>query len=293
MPASMTGFGRSETATEQWSHSFEVRSVNGRFLDVKWRIPAALRSLETAWEKIVRSFGARGRVDVSLNLEVKSPEILGVSLNLPLAQAMLDQVERLARDRGQGFEPDYNRLLSMSSLWRDDSSRPDPALMDSLDKGLRAALEDWRTSRRHEGAALAADLRSRFARLGDLTRSIAARIPTVLDEKRANLCQRVREALAQVGAEYSEDRMLQEVAVLTDRLDVSEELTRLNAHLERLDQALAAEGEEGKRLDFLIQEAFREINTCGNKAQDVEVSRLVVDFKTELERCREQVQNLE
>ncbi len=293
MPASMTGFGRFESAAEKWSHGFEVKSVNGRFLDVKWRLPAALRSLETAWEKIVRSYGARGRVDICLNLEVKSPDVLGVSLNLPMVAAMLDQVERLAALRGQTFVPDYNRLLALSSLWRDDSSRPDQGLLDSLEQGLRAALEDWRASRRAEGAALAADLRARFGRLRELASAVGGRIPTVLAEKRTNLCQRVREALAQVGAEYSEDRMLQEVAVLTDRLDVSEELTRLAAHLDRLEEALGAEGEEGKRLDFLIQEAFREINTCGNKAQDVEVSRLVVDFKTELERCREQVQNLE
>ncbi|MCM0756699.1 YicC family protein [Desulfovibrio aminophilus] len=293
MPASMTGFGRSESASEKWSHGFEVKSVNGRFLDVKWRIPSALRSLETAWEKVVRSHGSRGRVDVSLNLEVKSPDILGVSLNLPLVAAMLDQVAKLAEMRGQAFEPDYNRLLSMSSLWRDDSSGPDPALLESLERGLRAALEDWRASRQAEGAVLAEDLRARLARLRALAQGIAGRIPTVLAEKRAVLCQRVREALTQVGAEYSEDRMLQEVAVLTDRLDVSEELTRLFAHLDRLEQTLSGEAEEGKRLDFLIQEAFREINTCGNKAQDVEVSRLVVDFKTELERCREQVQNLE
>lgn len=293
MPASMTGFGRSESAAEKWAHSFEVKSVNGRFLDIKWRIPAALRNLETAWEKVVRDYGARGRVEISLNLEVKSPELLGVSLNLPLVDGMLEQVSRLARQRGHAFDPDYNRLLSMSSLWRDDSSRPAPALLMSLERGLRAALDDWRNSRRHEGAALAVDLRSRIAKLLDLAQAIGERIPLVLSEKRAALCQRVREALTQVGAEYSEDRMLQEVAVITDRLDVSEELTRLAAHLTRLVQTLDGEAEEGKRLDFLIQEAFREINTCGNKAQDVEVSRLVVDFKTELERCREQVQNLE
>ncbi len=293
MPASMTGFGRSESAGEKWAHGFEVKSVNGRFLDVKWRIPSALRSLETAWEKIVRSYGSRGRVDVSLNLEVKSPDILGVSLNLPLVAAMLDQVAKLAAMRGQAFEPDYNRLLSMSSLWRDDSSGPAPALLDSLERGLRAALEDWRASRQSEGAVLAEDLRVRLARLRELAQAIAQRIPGVLNEKRTGLCQRVREALAQVGAEYSEDRMLQEVAVLTDRLDVSEELTRLFAHLDRLEQTLSGAAEEGKRLDFLIQEAFREINTCGNKAQSIEVSRIVVEFKAELEKCREQIQNIE
>ncbi len=293
MPASMTGYGRSETNEDAWSHLWEVRSVNGRFLDVKWRLPSALRSQENAWEKIVRSYGSRGRVELSLSMEVRDVSVLGVSLNRPLAGAMLAQLAELAASRGEHFTPDYNRLLGNSSLWRDDSAEPDPRLAASLEAGLRAALEDWRKSRLAEGRALAADLSSRFETLRRLAQGVSERVPQVLAEKRETLLTRVRDLVAAAGADFSEDRMIQEVALLTDRLDVSEELTRLAAHLSRLDEALGSSGDEGKRLDFLIQEVFREINTCGNKAQDSEVSRLVVDFKSELERCREQVQNIE
>jgi len=144
-----------------------------------------------------------------------------------------------------------------------------------------------------EGDAMVADLLSRLDTLRDLGDKIAERIPDILEEKKKNLRQRIIDMLESAGADFSEDRMLQEVAHLTDKLDVSEELTRLDAHLERLREVLTAKGDAGKKLDFLLQETFREINTCGNKAQDTTVSRLVVDFKAELERCREQVQNIE
>lgn len=293
MPVSMTGFGRHETQAEAWTHVWEIKSVNGRYLDVKWRMPAFLRSLENGWEKIVRTYASRGRVDVSLNLEVLDAGVMGVSFNETMARAMFDEMEKLASSQGRTFEPDYNRVLSMSSLWRDTASEPDPGLAESLANGLEAALKDWVDSRAVEGKAMATDLAERLDTLRDLARRVGERIPDVLEAKKATLRQRIADMLASAGAEYSEDRMLQEVAFLTDKLDVSEELTRLDAHLERLGEVLGSKGDVGKKLDFLVQETFREINTCGNKAQDTDVSRLVVDFKAELERCREQVQNIE
>ncbi len=293
MPVSMTGFGRNETNEDAWTHVWEIKSVNGRFLDVKWRMPGYLRSLENGWEKIVRKHASRGRVDISLNLEVLDAGILGVTFNETMAQAMFGEMEKLAASRGEKFEPDYNKVLSMSSLWRDNGSEPDPGLTESLTKGLEAALKDWVNSRSVEGDAMVTDLLARLKTLHEIGEQIAVRIPNILEEKKANLRQRILDMLESAGADFSEDRMLQEVAHLTDKLDVSEELTRLDAHLERLAEVLAVKGDAGKKLDFLCQETFREINTCGNKANDTATSRLVVDFKAELERCREQVQNIE
>ncbi|WP_319468147.1 YicC/YloC family endoribonuclease [uncultured Pseudodesulfovibrio sp.] len=293
MPVSMTGFGRFETNEDAWTHVWEIKSVNGRFLDVKWRMPGYLRSLENGWEKIVRKYASRGRVDISLNLEVLDAGILGVTFNETMAKAMFEQMEKLAASRGETFEPDYNKVLSMSSLWRDSGSEPDPGLAESLTAGLEAALKDWVNSRSVEGDAMVVDLLSRIETLRGFEAKIAERIPEVLEEKKANLKQRILDMLESAGAEFSEDRMLQEVAHLTDKLDVSEELTRLDAHLDRLAETLKLKSNAGKKLDFLMQETFREINTCGNKANDSSVSQLVVDFKAELERCREQVQNIE
>jgi len=293
MPVSMTGFGRFETTEDAWTHVWEIKSVNGRFLDVKWRLPGSLRGLENGWEKIVRTRASRGRVDVSLNLEVMDAGVLGVAFNEVMARAMMREMEKLAASQGRVFEPDYNRIMAMSSLWRDAGNEPDPGLAESLTRGLEGALEDWMRSRTVEGEAMVADLLARLDTLGGIARAVAARIPAILEEKKAGLRQRIMDMLQSAGAEFSEERMLQEVAYLTDKLDVSEELTRLDAHLERIGETLRGGSDVGKKLDFLIQETFREINTCGNKAQDVEVSRLVVDFKAELERCREQVQNIE
>jgi uncharacterized protein (TIGR00255 family) len=289
----MTGFGRCETNEHAWTHVWEIKSVNGRFLDVKWRMPGSLRSLENGWERIVRTYASRGRVDVSLNLEVLDAGVLGVSFNETMAQAMFQAMEKLAESRGEIFNPDYNRVLAMPALWRDSGAEPDPGLAESLNKGLETALADWVASRAREGEALVADLTARLATLRELADKVRERVPDILEAKKASLRQRITDMLESANAEFSEDRMLQEVAYLTDKLDVSEELTRLDAHLERLAEVLADKDEVGKKLDFLVQETFREINTCGNKAQDTEVSRLVVDFKAELERCREQVQNIE
>lgn len=293
MAVSMTGFGRCETGGEGFTHVWEIRSVNGRFLDVKWRLPGFLRCMETTWEKTVRKYGSRGRVDISLNLEVKSPELLGVTLNEPLAVSMISQLEALAEKYGQAYSPDFNRVLGMANLWRDAGAEPDPALLDSLAKGLEEALAQWRTSRQAEGVDMVRDLKDRVAVLSGYAQGIAQRIPEVLEEKREALRKRIQETLEAAGAEFDEDRILQEIAILTDKLDVSEELTRLDSHLQRLDEVLDVDGDAGKKLDFILQETFREINTCGNKAQDTRVSRLVVDFKAELEKCREQVQNIE
>ena len=160
---------------------------------------------------------------------------------------------------------------------------------ERLEEGLIAALEDWNESRETEGAALARDMTSRIAQMEEWVSRIDERAPEIKEERFAVLRERLSEALAAVNGELEEGRFLQEMVVLSDKLDVSEELTRLHAHLERLRDLLEIGTDAGRRLDFTLQECFREIATCGNKIQDAQTSRLVVDFKNELEKCREQV----
>ncbi len=293
MAKSMTGFGRIAVQDSGWTQTWEIRSVNGRHLDLRWRMPWSLRCLEADWERIVREQAGRGRLEVSLQLHVSRPDLLGATLNTVQAGAMLDQLEAFAQERQTVLAPDINRLLNISSLWEDDSGEPDKELAQSLEQGLRAALDDWNSSRAKEGAATIADLSSRFENLESLLARIKERIPQVKDDKIEQLRSRIQNTLETYAIDLDPNRLLQEVAVLTDKLDVSEELSRLGAHLGRLRQIAKNGGELGKRLDFTLQECFREINTCGNKAQDSQISELVVDFKVELEKCREQVQNLE
>ncbi len=294
MPRSMTGYGRAELTSPQWTLTWEIRSVNSRFLDIKWRTPHALRSQETDWERTVREEASRGRLDIHLHFQPHGAETaILASLNTELAKQMVAQMTRLAEDLGLDYKPDLNRLLSLQALWQESAAEPDPKLVADLDESLREALRVWNKSRSQEGRALANDLESRFAELERNLALIRQRVPQVLQDKTAVLAERIRAMVEQAGVEISDERMLQEVAILTDKLDVSEELTRLSMHLARMAKVLRGGGEVGRQLDFLLQETFREINTCGTKSQDAEISRFVVDFKATLEKCREQVQNIE
>lgn len=293
MLRSMTGFGRCLVENANLTQQWEVKSVNGRHLDLKWRLPVAVRSLEPRLEKVVRRFASRGRVDISLILQYAAGSAPSPRFDSLQAAAMLESLHALAASRGEDFTPDYNALLQISSLWGDTGEELDENVVALLEEGLALALEDWNEARATEGRALATDMHSRILRMQEWTGLIAERAPAIKEERANTLRERLGEVLAQSGQELEETRLLQEVVILADRLDVSEELTRLNTHLERLGNLLQSGGDAGRRLDFTLQECFREINTCGNKLPDVQLSRLVVDFKNELEKCREQVQNLE
>lgn len=293
MPKSMTGYGRATVNEADWTFTFEIKSVNGRYLDLKWRMPAYLRALESRLEKTVRSFASRGRVDVTLAFQATRTDALGMAFNRPLALAMIREVKELAASLGHDFTPDFSRLLTTPMLWQDASAEPDPGLLASLEAGLTQALQDWDRCREVEGAHTAEDMSQRLGLLRAGLEKLKERAPLVKAEKMEGLRTRISELTAAMGVTLPEERVVQEMAMLSDRLDVSEELTRLTAHLDRLAETLAAKGEVGKKLDFLLQETFREINTCGNKCQDQDVSRTTVDFKAELEKIREQVQNLE
>jgi uncharacterized protein (TIGR00255 family) len=293
MPKSMTGYGKSRLESGAFTQVWEVRGVNGRFLDLKWRLPHFLRSQEAALERVVREFVARGRLEVHLEFTPTGSDPWRACLNRGLAGAMLDELAELAKEREIPFAPDCNRLLSLSHLWREEAADDDPELIAALTEGLRQALADFTQARAREGQGLAKDLLERFEQLAVWRQAIEELAPAVKTEKTDQLVARITAVMEKAGVEPSRERLLQETAILADRLDVSEEMTRLAGHLERMLSLIRQGGEIGKRLDFLIQESFREINTCGNKAQNLEISRMVVDFKAELEKCREQVQNIE
>ncbi|CAM2058190.1 YicC family protein [Desulfovibrionales bacterium] len=307
MPRSMTGFGRyslnvhgstagfslTVTSNTNWNYTWEIHSVNNRHLDLRWRLPFFLRSQETAWEKIVRHFAVRGRVELFLYLELQDPNLVGLSFNRTQAKAMLDQITDFAAEHSLKFKPDINRLLSLPGLWEDALAIPDTALVTSLEHGLTLALKNWTTSRNIEGAVLTKDLEKRYARLVNWLNAIHERILGAREKKFEAAWTRTQQLLDRFNLEMDRDRLLQELVLLADRLDISEELTRLSAHISLLKEIICQDREAGKRLDFTLQECFREINTCSNKAHDAQISRLVVDFKAELEKCREQVQNLE
>lgn len=293
MLRSMTGFGRCFMEDDNWTQVWEVRSVNGRHLDIRWRLPAQARPFEAVLEKLVKQNASRGRLEISLHLQLGKNAEKEASFNEDRADAMLEALASFAASRGDDFKPDYSRMLGLSHLWDEDLPEQDDALAQSLERGLTMALDDWNESRVLEAKALEKDMLTRILRMEEWVRRISERAPSIKEERFAQVRDRLAEALERQGAELDENRFLQEIVLLADKLDVSEELTRLAVHLDRLRELLGIGADAGRKLDFTMQECFREITTCGNKIQDVQVSRLVVDLKNELEKCREQVQNVE
>ncbi len=293
MLKSMTGFGRSLLEDAGISQAWEIRSVNGRNLDIKWRLPYPVRGLEPIWERVVRKAAVRGRLDISLTLSINREDAQPVRLNRELAEEMLAEISDFAESINESFTPDLNRLISISALWEDQTLEPGDEISGMLEQGLTAALDDWNESRIREAKLLETDITSRLLRMQEWVSIIDSRAPDIKQERFDQLHERISQILAKHQLELEEGRFLQEVVILADKLDVSEELTRLNAHLELLRDLLEQGTDAGRRMDFAIQECFREITTCANKIQDTQVQHLVVDFKNELEKCREQVQNLE
>ncbi len=288
---SMTGFGRFQQENGGLAQTWEIRSVNGRFLDLKWKLPPRVRSMDARFEKIVRRFASRGRVEISLNLQAEGA--CQVAFDSAQASAMLDAVKAFASSRGDIFEVDYMALMKVPALWMAAEENEDEALFAILSEGLEAALQDWNESRETEAALLAADLENRFSRMAEWISFIEERAPEVKSARFEQVRERLADMMKNLGGELEESRFLQEMVIMADKLDVTEELIRLHSHLLRLASLMDSGEDAGRKLDFTLQECFREINTCGNKIQDAQVSRIVVDCKNELEKCREQVQNLE
>lgn len=288
---SMTGFGRFQQDDGNVVQTWEIRSVNSRFLDLKWKLPPQARNMEARFEKIVRRYASRGRVELSLNLQLE--HATGVSFDGAQASAMLEEIKAFASSRGDIFDVDYMALMPLSMLWTSSGESDDDALFECLSAGLEAALADWNESREVEAEALARDLESRFSRMAAWISAIEERAPEVKKARFDQVRERLSDMLTSLGSELEESRFLQEMVIMADKLDVTEELIRLHSHLVRLASLMESGEDAGRKLDFTLQESFREINTCGNKIQDAQVSRIVVDCKNELEKCREQVQNLE
>jgi uncharacterized protein (TIGR00255 family) len=298
---SMTGYASASAGVQQRtdgtattaSVSAEVRSVNGRFLDLVLKLPDELRGLEPALREMVAGTVRRGKVE----LRMVGPRDATASLPMPGSDALmtLSRVESMV----QGWLPKAAPLTVHEALqWCGRT-----AAAESLDapalQAAREALAGLRSAREREGARLADVLRERTAHLRALTAQAGPLLPAVVQRQRERFLERWNEALAASGAASSvpaqalQERALNEAAAYAIRIDVAEELARLASHLDEIDRLLKAGGEVGKRLDFLIQELHREANTLGAKSAALELTAISVEMKVAIEQMREQVQNLE
>ncbi len=285
---SMTGFARAETPADAGTLGVELRSVNHRYLDVQFRLPEPLRPFEPTLRRRIGERLARGKVDCTLTLRGPDDDAPAITLNAPLIRRLRDTVRQAEKVYGELEEPRALDFLRWPGVMQDDteaSEIEEAAVVAAID----AALDSLSAARAREGAHLAAVLRERCDDVERLAGAIRERRPEVI----AAMATRLRERLARLDVEADPARLEAEVVLIAQKLDVDEELDRLDGHLTEARRILDTGGPCGRRLDFLIQEFNREANTIGSKSADAETTRAVVDMKVAIEQMREQVQNLE
>lgn len=290
--ASMTGFGAGTARDQAEEVVVELRSVNGKFCEVKPRLPRELSGLEADLVREVKARLARGNVDVTVRRSVALGATTVPRVNAALVAEYARSLAEAAQSAGIPGEIGIRDLLSLDGVVTLEERPPDlESAGRALSQALSTALERLVEVRGREGAALEADLRARLGTLRQLAAQVATLAPATVEQYRERLRQRVRD-LGE-GVTLDPGRLEQEVVLFADRTDVAEELTRLSAHFDEFDRLLERTGPVGRQLDFLIQEINREVNTTGSKSQSTDVARHVVEMKAEIERLREQVQNVE
>lgn len=289
---SMTGYGRSEVHDAQLTLTVEARSVNHRYLDIALRYPRLYAPLEARMKQRVSAHFTRGRIDITL-VPQESPEgRRALSLDHVLAQQYYDALQRLQASLGLPGVIDVSLIASLRDVFKvEEPSEDVESAWDLIAQGLDAALQALQSMRRQEGEALGRDFHLRLQAMAQQIQAIRQRVPQVVVEYRQRLEQRVKELFDQF--EIDPNRLAQEAILFAERADITEELTRLEAHLQAFTRLLASSEAVGRKIEFLVQEMHREVNTIGSKSNDTAIAHSVVDLKSELERIREQIQNIE
>jgi len=291
---SMTGFGRGEASAGGVKSVVELSTVNRKQFDCNFSMPRELASLDSKLQALVHTRVSRGYVKGLVSVTAASADVGGATgLDLEMITKQIGALRAAAAKLGLADDLTASALLRLPDVLRPKVMPDDPLeLWPLIERAALAGLESLDVMRRREGAALEKDLRARFAALERHSKKIEGLAPAVPKAYQAVLERRLAELLGQ-GGTVDPALVAREVAVFADRCDVSEELTRLSSHFAQVEKVLGSGDACGRTLDFLCQELFREINTTGSKANDAEISRLVIDFKAGLEAAREQVQNVE
>lgn len=292
MVLSMTGFGRAKAEDENIEIEIELKSINHRYLDINLRIPRSLNFLEDSIRRTLQNSVKRGRIELYLNYKNNNPDKTSVSLNESLAQSYIENLSILADRFGLNKNIDLSVLAAIEDIFVVTESEEDTDLLtrlvtDALDQALATLLQ----MRQKEGSFLVDDILKRTSLINTILDEIESRSLLVVEEYRIKLEARLKELLK--TTELDENRFSTEVAYYADRSNITEEIIRLRSHISQLKQTMDKGGSVGRKLDFIIQEMNREINTIGSKSGDVEITNRVVEIKSEIEKIREQIQNIE
>ena len=289
----MTGFGRAAVSEDDYSITVELKTVNNRFLDINMRLPAELQLLEPVVKKLISGRLARGRVEV--NLQYDRNDAVELEINRPLIAGFLAAMQEMQSEFSLSGEPDINVIARLPNVINTKKQEPNPAFLAAIETIFAWAIDDLEAMRSKEGEMLGVELSARIDDIEARLPAIEAESAKVADEYTARLTKRITEILARSESQLDIDqgRIAQEVAFLADRADISEEITRLKSHIEHFRSIVKDERDVGKRLDFLTQEFNREANTIASKTNNMIVKENALAIKSEIEKIREQVQNIE
>ncbi len=292
MAQSMTGYGRKRLLAEGKDISFEIKAVNSRYLDLNIKLSRLYNPLEERIKQLVSSRISRGKVDVYLNVSNIEGDGTSLALNKDYLEAYLGVMSRIKEEYGVSGEVSLSMISSKNDVFT--VTRPDEdmeAIWALVKPVAEEALEEFSAMRSTEGEKLVADIREHAAQTASLRSTIKELAPASVESAKQKMLSRIRELLE--GVNPDEGRLLTECAIFADKADINEELARLDSHFTQLESILNESGPIGRKLDFLVQEINREVNTIGSKSSDVDIARAVVAAKSEIEKIREQIQNIE
>ena len=289
MAISMTGFGAADAQWETWICQVEIRSVNQRFLDIRCRLPFGFQTMEPEIKKQIKAVSSRGKIDCSIKLEKGASEEK-LKLNLERAQRYNELLTEFEALSGRKVGVDARDLSSLNIIEENKSGEPPEKCEKVIRECLSRALEGLQEMKEREGQAMQSDIQQRLSSCGNIVNSIEKLSQAEPERFRDRLQERFSQLTE--GVEINPERLEQEIALLADRLDISEEVVRFRTHLEHMDEILSKH-EVGKKAEFLMQELNREVNTMASKSNHAGISQSSVEIKSELEKVREQLQNIE
>lgn len=292
MVRSMTGYGRETSESVQWKVTVEMKSVNNRFLDITVKMPKQYNPLEDSIKKEISAVLNRGHVDAYITVEEVGERKQSIAVDMDLALDYCRAMKEIAVATNLPYQINLTDVASYYGVMTAQKEESDlDELWETMRVAVKGSLKQLFDMRVTEGSKLAVDIESRLDILAGIREKILVRSPLVVADYREKLTQRIQDVLGEV--EIDQDKLLNEVAFFADKADIAEELTRLKSHFEQFRDNLVKDEPVGRKLDFILQEINREINTIGSKANDTEISHLVIEAKGELEKIREQVQNFE
>ncbi|MFR6152529.1 MAG: YicC/YloC family endoribonuclease [Peptoniphilus sp.] len=289
---SMTGYGLFEKKCEDFYIKVEMKSVNNRYLDMNVRMPGSIMYAEEAVRSFIKSKIKRGKVDVFINFEYLDSSQVEIDIDYELLNKYISISKELEENYGLSSDLSFSKIMKDSNIVKAQKADFDgDYIKEELLKVLDGAAKDFLKSRAFEGEKIREDFKVKLDEVERLTYFVEERAPISLKENENRLRERVAEFLQ--SSEVNEDRILTEIAIMLDKLSIDEEITRLKIHIQNFNDIINEEGPIGRKLDFLIQELNREANTIGSKSNDIEITSAVVMLKSEIEKLREQTQNVE